>query len=75
MAGLIIQQTMYILKFAVVKEVIYSLQNFINSCTVKVTFFDDIAQELEDAINNEVGANVVIIIASAKIGSFQGTYI
>ncbi|KAL1809353.1 hypothetical protein ACET3Z_026343 [Daucus carota] len=41
-------------------------------CSIKVTFFDKLAESIEESLRKLLEQKVVIIIASAKIGTFQG---
>lgn len=46
---------------------------FFYSCIVKVTFFDEFAEYVDQALKQAVSHPVTIIIGSAKLGRFQGT--
>ncbi|KAK1385265.1 hypothetical protein POM88_023000 [Heracleum sosnowskyi] len=41
-------------------------------CTVKITFFDQLAESFEEALKEQVDQKNIVIISSVKIGSFQG---
>lgn len=41
-------------------------------CTTHVTFWDSLAEELEEKLNSNLEIPKIIIIASAKITSWEG---
>lgn len=43
-------------------------------CSKKVTFFDDLAKQLDKAIEKQSCETLIIIIACAKIGRYQGYF-
>ncbi|KAK1404909.1 hypothetical protein POM88_004514 [Heracleum sosnowskyi] len=41
-------------------------------CLTKVTLFDEIAQQFEEAYKKQMDDTVIVVLASAKIGRYQG---